>query len=76
MKLFLIFIMLISAIMTIFYFLALFTKQHRFLIYFRIAMLALILILIISWIISILLKLNFTLLLIFAVVFIILYALS
>lgn len=76
MKYLLIFIMAIAAIMILLYFIALFTKSNRVLIAFRIAMLFLIILLIISWITSIVLKQHFILLLGLAILFIIMYIFS
>lgn len=76
MKFLLILIMVIGAIMLMFYFMALFLDNTRMLILFRIAMLILIVALVISWIVSILAGQQFILLLGLAILFILLYVYS
>lgn len=76
MRILLILIMVAAAIMITTYFIMLFTRQSKMLIAFRIAMLCLIALLIISWITSIVLKQHFPLLLLLAIVFIIMYIFS
>lgn len=76
MKYFLILIMVMAAIMIIAYFIALFTKKHKWLIYFRITMLLLIAFLLVAWIASIILGQHLILLLGLAIIFIVMYAFS
>lgn len=76
MKFLLILIMCIAALMILTYFIAAITKNHKFLIAFRIIMLLVILLLFVTWIVSIILQQPFHILLGFAIFFIILYIFS
>lgn len=69
-------ILLAAFAMIVCYIIALITQKNKFLIYFRIALLVLITLLLITWITSILLKQHFLLLLILAIIFILLYVFS
>lgn len=76
MKILLILIMIMAAIMIITYFIAAFTRKHKLLIAFRVAMLILILLILITWIVSMILKQPFHILLGLAIIFIIMYIYS
>jgi len=76
MKVLLVLIMIMAALMIFTYFIAALTKTHKTLIAFRITMLLLILLLIITWITSLILKQPFHLLLGLAIIFIIMYIYS
>lgn len=76
MKFLLFFIIVMAFIMLTIYFIALITQSSKLLILFRITMLIVIGLLLISWIVSIILKQPFHLLLGLAVIFILLYVFS
>ena len=76
MKILLILIMGVAAIMISTYFIAVLTRKSKMLILFRITMLILIALLLITWFVSIILGQHLFLLLGLAILFIILYAFS
>lgn len=76
MKILLILIMVMAAIMITVYFIAALTRKSKILILFRITMLILIALLLITWIVSIILGQHFILLLGLAILFIVLYVFS
>lgn len=76
MKILLILIMVMAALMILTYFIAAITRKHKMLIAFRITMLILILLILITWITSMILKQPFHLLLGLAIIFIIMYIYS
>ncbi len=76
MKILLILIMIMAAIMIVTYFIAAISRKHKLLIAFRVTMLILILLILITWIVSIILKQPFHILLGLAIIFIIMYAYS
>lgn len=76
MKILLILIMIMAAFMILTYFIAAITCKHKMLIAFRVTMLILILLLLITWITSMVLKQPFHILLGLAILFITLYIFS
>ena len=76
MKILLILIMVMAAIMIITYLIAAITRKHKLLIAFRVSMLILILLILITWITSMILKQPFHILLGLAIIFIVMYIYS